>query len=80
MRAYRDLAPTDEMLTGYDRRCFKLYIMLIDADDAGVPWDDSYPHLFDEPIGAHRQQAERRHRSHLHRARWMTAAGYRQLL
>ena len=80
MRAYRDFAPTGETLTDYDRRCFKLYIMLIDAHDAGVPWDDSYPNLFDEPIGADRQRAERRHQSHLDRARWMTAAGYRQLI
>lgn len=80
MRAYRDQAPTGETLTDYDRRCFKLYVMLIDANDAGVPWDDSYPHLFNEAIGADRQQAERRYRSHLHRARWLAANGYRQLL
>jgi len=80
MRACRDFAPTGETLTGYDRRCFKLYIMLIDAHDAGVSWDDSYPDLFDEPIGADRQRAESRHRSYLNRARWMTAAGYRQLI
>ncbi|WP_306120447.1 MULTISPECIES: DUF2285 domain-containing protein [unclassified Roseitalea] len=80
MPIFRDLAPTGETLTDYDRRCFKLYIMLIDADDAGVLWDDSYPHLFKEHVGADRQWAERRHKSHLDRARWMIAAGYRQLL
>ena len=77
---FRERAPTVEEITDYDRRCFKLYIMLIDADDAGVSWDDSYPHLFDEPIGANRQRAESRHSSHLARARWMVAKGYRQLL
>lgn len=80
MRAYRDQAPTGETVTDYDRRCFKLYIMLMDADDAGVPWDDSYPHLFEENVGADRQRAERRHRSHLDRARWVAATGYRQLI
>ncbi|WP_350149224.1 hypothetical protein [Roseitalea porphyridii] len=54
--------------------------MLIDAHDAGVSSDDSYPDLFDEPIGADRQWAERRHQSHLDRARWVAAAGYRQLI
>lgn len=77
---FRERAPTVEEITDYDRKCFKLYIMLIDAHDAGVSWDDSYPHLFDEPIGADRQWAESRHRSHLNRAHWMTAAGYRQLI
>ncbi|MEQ8399813.1 MAG: DUF2285 domain-containing protein [Roseitalea porphyridii] len=80
MRACRDSAPTGETLTGYDRTFFKLYIMLIDAHDAGVSSDDSYPDLFDEPIGADRQWAERRHQSHLDRARWVAAAGYRQLI
>lgn len=80
MSGFRERAPTVEQITDYDRRCFKLYIMLIDADDAGVPWDDSYPHLFEEHIGADRRRAERRHRSHLNRARWMAAKGYPQLL
>jgi len=80
MRIYRDLAPIDETLTDYDRRCFKLYIMLIDADEAGVPWDYSYPHLFDEPVGTDYLKAEARYRSHLERAKWMTAKGYRHLL
>ena len=80
MSRFREHAPTVEQITDYDRRCFKLYIMLIDADDAGVPWDDSYPHLFEEHVGADRQWAERRYRSHLNRARWMVAAGYRQLI
>ncbi|MCR9120996.1 MAG: DUF2285 domain-containing protein [Phyllobacteriaceae bacterium] len=80
MSRFRERAPTVEQITDYDRRCFKLYIMLIDADDAGVPWDDSYRHLFEEHVGADRRLAEGRHRSHLDRARWMVAAGYRQLL
>ena len=80
MAKFRERAPTVEQITDYDRRCFKLYFILIDADDAVVPWDDSYLHLFEEHIGADRQRAESRHRSHLDRARWMIAAGYRQLI
>ncbi len=80
MSRFRERAPTVEEITDYDRQCFKLYIMLINAEDAGVSWDDSYRHLFREPICADQQRAERRHRSHLDRARWVAAAGYRQLI
>ena len=27
-----------EAVTAYDRRCFKLYNMLLDADVAGIEW------------------------------------------
>lgn len=80
MSSFRDNAPDVDAITTYDRRCLQLYIMLIDADDAGASWQEAYEWAFQEKIGPDNKAANSRYRSHLRRARWMTKTGYRFLL
>ncbi len=78
--------PVSEIVTAYDRRCFKLYVMLLDADadadaDAdGVEWLDTYRKNFGNCEDNNVQSAYRHYQAHLKRAKWMTTTGYLRLL
>jgi len=39
--------PVSEIVTAYDRRYFKLYVMWLDANAAGVEWLDTYSRIFE---------------------------------
>jgi len=80
MSEFRDRPDNSDVVTNYDRRCFKLYVMLIDADDYGAEWDDVYERAFGKKIGKDRERARSQYEAHLERARWMTNVGYRDLL
>ena len=69
-----------EVVTAYDRRCFRLYVMLLDADAAGIEWLDTYRELFENCKENSKQSAYRYYQAHLKRAKWMTTIGYLQLL
>lgn len=79
MPEFRDHPPESSTVTDYDRCCFQLYVMLIDADDSGVSWEEAYECAFGEEIGLQPENSKARYFSHLKRARWMTINGYRQL-
>ncbi len=73
--------PSDsESVTAYDRRCYKLYVMLLDADAAGIEWLDTYRENFENCEENSKQNAYRHYHAHLKRAKWMTTTGYLQLL
>ncbi len=72
--------PVYEIVTAYDRRCFKLYVMLLDADAAGVEWVDTYIKNFKNCEDNKRQSAYRHYQAHLKRAKWMATIGYLRLL
>lgn len=76
---YRIHPPESDTVTAYDRRCFKLYIMLMDADVAGTEWSETYRQAFGREISKDRKRAHRQYLAHLERARWMAAVGYAQL-
>ncbi|MDA7946078.1 MAG: DUF2285 domain-containing protein [Hyphomicrobiaceae bacterium] len=80
MSEFRDQAPSDEEITDYDRQCFKLYLILIDAEDSGAEWQEVYEDAFGTEIGENREEARAQYEAHLKRARWMTKIGFRQLL
>lgn len=80
MFEFRDRTPADKEVTDYDRQCFKLYIMLIDADDSGAKWHEVYEGVFGMEIGEDREKAQAQYEAHLERARWMTTVGFSQLL
>ncbi len=80
MPGFLDAAPNSDFVTDYDRRCFTLYITLIDAEAAGVSWQETYELVFKAEIGQDHIAAKSRYHSHLRRARKMTETGYRQLL
>ena len=46
MQEFREYPPDSETVTPYDRQCFKLYIMLLEADAFGAVWDEAYEWAF----------------------------------
>lgn len=77
---FEDIAPSGQHLTEYDRKHVKLYARLLDADADGADWGEAVEVLFGIDPAREPDRARRVHDSHLQRARWMTHAGYRQLL
>jgi hypothetical protein len=67
------------MLTSYDRTHMKLYMRLLDAETGGADWREAVTLLFGIDPGKEPERADRVHRSHLARARWMREHGYRYL-
>ncbi len=72
--------PDSESVTIYDRRCFKLYAMLLEADANDVEWLKIYRELFENREDNNTESAYRHYQAHLRRAKWMTTTGYLQLL
>jgi hypothetical protein len=57
----------------------KLYMRLLDAETDGADWREAVAVLFGIDADKEPERADRVHRSHLARARWMRECGYRQL-
>ena len=77
---FDDKPPLGPELTPYDERHLVTYLRLLDAAEEQADWREVVRIVFGlDPL----QEPERArivHDSHLSRARWMTEAGYRQLL
>jgi len=76
----KECPPASDTVTAYDRRCFKLYIMLLDADASGEEWSDAYKRVFGKSEIQNHERAFKHYQTHLKRAKWMTNTGYQQLL
>jgi hypothetical protein len=72
--------PDSDELTAYDRAHFVTYLRLLDAEAMGVDWKETARSVLflDPDVGI--ETAHCVYEAHLARARWMTRAGYRQLL
>ncbi len=75
-----DAPPNEAALTVYDRDHIKLYMRLLDANDAGASLEEVSSILLGIDAKAEPERARQVHDSHLSRARWMTEQGYRDLL
>ena len=75
-----DRAPTDTQLTPYDEAQAITYLRLLDAEQAGAPWQDVARIVLEIDPVAEPERARMAHETHLARARWMTTTGYRHLL
>ncbi|KCZ51245.1 DNA -binding domain-containing protein [Hyphomonas pacifica] len=75
-----DAPPNEAALTVYDRDHIKLYMQLLDANDAGASLEEVSSILLGIDAKAEPERARQVHDSHLSRARWMTEQGYRDLL
>ena len=66
-------APSGDEVHDYDRQRLALYAALLDADDAGQPWQE----VARAVMGLERDDpaAEACWRSHLERARWIVGEG-----
>lgn len=73
-------APNDPSVTRYDELRFSLYIRLLDADVATVPWEEVAEAVLGLNVNGNPIAAKRTWQSHLNRAKWMTEVGYRDLL
>ena len=78
--AFEDRPPESAQLTAYDERHLPTYLRLLDAEEEGADWREAVRIIFG--LDPHREPERARivHKSHLARARWMTQAGYRNLL
>jgi hypothetical protein len=75
-----DAAPEGEALTDYDRAHLITYLRLLDAEADGADWREVATIVLGRSPTDEAQRSEACWRSHLARARWMSAAGYRRLL
>jgi len=75
-----DEAPTGPDITAYDEQHYVTYLRLLDANQDGADWREV------ARIVLHRdpatEEARSRHcwQSHLARAQWLSASGYRRIL
>ncbi len=72
------LAPDSSRITPYDRAHFKLYLLLLKADQQGDDWRTVTADIMG--LDPKKASAKRCWLSHLQRAKWMSESGYRQLL
>jgi hypothetical protein len=75
-----DAAPTQAQVTDYDRMHLTTYLRLLDAASEGAPWEDVARIVLDLDPAREPDRARKAHETHLARARWLTAHGYRGLL
>ena len=75
-----ETAPTDTQITDYDRAHLPTYLRLLDAESDGAPWDEVARIVLDLDPEREPDRARRAHDTHLARAHWLTAHGYRDLL
>ncbi|MCT9000256.1 DUF2285 domain-containing protein [Chelativorans intermedius] len=75
-----DAPPDEAAVTVYDRDHLKLYMRLLDANDAGASLEEVSSVLLGIDAKVEPERARRVHDSHLSRARWMTEQGYRDIL
>ena len=67
-------------MNAYDERHLTTYLRLLDAAEEGADWREVVAVIFGIDPEREPERAKIIHESHLARARWMSAAGYRQLL
>jgi len=75
-----DLAPAGPALTAYDEEHIITYLRLLDADNEGADWRSVARIVLHIDSDHDPYRARRAFESHLSRARWMAAQGYRHLL
>jgi len=75
-----DEAPTAATITGYDERHFVTYLRLLDAAAQKMSWREAARTILHRDPACDPARSKRCWKSHLARARWMSARGYRQLL
>jgi len=77
---FEDRPPESGELTAYDRSHLSAYLRLLDAADEGADWREAVKIIFGLDPTDQPERARVVYDSHLARARWMTRAGYRDLL
>jgi hypothetical protein len=78
--AFEDRPPLTDNVNAYDERHLTTYLRLLDAAEEGADWREVVALVFGIDPERELERAKIVHESHLARARWMSAVGYRQLL
>jgi hypothetical protein len=79
-RRFLDHAPDISELTDYDRSHMQTYLRLLDAAEEGADWPEVVQIVFGLDPRADPERARIMHESHLARARWISAHGYKGLI
>jgi len=77
---FRDRPPLTDRVNAYDEQHLAIYLRLLMADEEGADWREVVLVLFGLDPAQDPRRARIVHESHLARARWMNATGYRHLL
>lgn len=77
---FDDHPPDEAHVTPYDERHLKTYLRLLDAAEEGADWREVVQIIFGLDPELEPARARSVHDSHLARARWMSRAGYRDLV
>ncbi|MGI9375879.1 MAG: DNA -binding domain-containing protein [Tsuneonella suprasediminis] len=77
---FDECPPQAPNVTSYDERHFVTYLRLLEAAKERADWREVALILFGLDPTTEPDRARTVHDSHLARARWMTRAGYRDLL
>ena len=72
--------PSTDAITSYDEAHFAIYLRLLDAEAAGIPWDTSAHMVLGLDVAKEPDKARHIWERNLARAEWMTQHGYRHLL
>ncbi|MGY2843666.1 hypothetical protein ACVIWU_006457 [Bradyrhizobium sp. USDA 4509] len=75
-----DLAPSADELTSYDKEHVVTYMRLLDADADKADWLEIARIVLGLDPTLEPDRARRSFESHLARAKWLAAHGYRDLL
>lgn len=78
--AFDDQAPVIDRVTGYDERHFVTYLRLLEAAKENADWREAVRVIFGLDPALEPERAKSVHDTHLARAQWMCAAGYRHLI
>ncbi|MFT0875887.1 DUF2285 domain-containing protein [Rhodopseudomonas sp. G2_2311] len=77
---FLDEPPSSQTLTSYDREHMVLYLRLLDSARDGADWREAVQILFGLDPECDPERCRHIHQTHLARAHWMTAHGYRELV
>ncbi len=78
--AFDDRAPEERQVTAYDERHHQTYWRLLDAAEENADWCEVVQVIFGIDPSNEPERARLIYDSHLARARWMAASGYRHYL
>lgn len=77
---FQDRAPDDPGLTDYDRAHAQTYLRLLDAAADNADWHEVVQTLFGLNASIEPERALTVYETHLARARWIAAQGYREMV
>jgi hypothetical protein len=77
---FADTAPSGDTLTPYDTEHLVTYLRLLDADAEGADWKEVARIVLGMDPERDPERARAIWESHLERAKWMTAHGYKDLI